>query len=101
MCSSDLEHDLQGPLQFQVLGLPRGVTAEPQSIALETANFQVPVAIAGDSATGKFRELALEVRVPHNGGEVIHRFPIGEVRIDAPPKKRATPPAKPEGKEQP
>ncbi len=95
------EHELQGPLQIQLLGLPRGVTAQPQAIALDAAAFQVPVAIATDAATGKFRELALEVRVPHNGAEVVHRFPVGEVRIDAPPKKRATPNAMPAGKEQP
>ena len=100
------EHELKGPLQMQLLGLPRGVTAQPQTIALDAASFQLPVAIAADSATGKFRELALEVRVPHEGAEVIHRFPVGEVRIDAPPKKRAAPspkPAgsKPDGEEQP
>jgi hypothetical protein len=89
------EHALQGPLQVQLLALPRGATSAPITIAADATATTLPVTIAADAATGKFRELMLEIRVPHEGATVIHRFPVGELRID-PPKKssRVTQPAK-------
>lgn len=84
------EHALQGPLQVQLLSLPRGTTATPVAIAAETTAARLAVVVAADAATGRFRDLVLEVRVPHEGSEVVHRFPIGELRIDA-PRKTAKP----------
>ncbi len=84
------EHAMQGPLQVQLLSLPRGTSAAPVAVAADALATKFAVEIAADAATGRFRDLVLEVRVPHEGAEVVHRFPAGELRIDA-PRKAAMP----------
>ena len=85
------EQALQGPLHARLLGLPKGVGAEPLALAADATHGAFALAVAADAATGRFRDLALEIRVPHDGAEVVHRFGVGELRIDAAPPAAAPP----------
>jgi hypothetical protein len=83
-----------GPLQVRLLSLPRGVTAEAVAVAAEAVAGAFTVHIAADAAVGKHKNVVLEVRVPVEGGEVVHRYGIPELRIDEPKRpKKAKPTA--------
>ena len=70
-------------------GLPRGVTAAPATLAADAKELVFELAIAGDAATGRHRDLRVELQVPDaDGRAVLHRAPAGELRVLA---KRAKP----------
>lgn len=75
---------LAGPIQAQLLGLPRGVTAVPIEIPVLAKAATFELTIAADAACGRHRNLNVELRVPSEHGPLVHRFPGGELRIDAP-----------------
>ncbi|MBL8724481.1 MAG: PPC domain-containing protein [Planctomycetes bacterium] len=86
---------LVGTAEAVLLGLPRGVTAAPVRVALATAGeFVFPLQVAADAAPGRHRSVVVQVRVPSSDAEgaplVEHRFPAGELRIDAPASVPAT-----------
>ncbi len=85
--------DVVGECSARLLALPRGVVADLVALKCEGAAGQAiagtfTLRCAADAATGRHKNIVLEVRVAHAGSEVTHRMPIGEVRIDE-PKKRA------------
>jgi hypothetical protein len=75
---------LATPCQAQLLGLPRGVSAAQIEIATTAKEATFELAIAADAACGRHRGLTVELRVPSEHGPLVHRFPGGELRIDAP-----------------
>lgn len=79
----------RGPVSATLGGLPRGVTAAPATLAADAKELVFELAIAGDAATGRHRDLRVELQVPDaDGRAVLHRAPAGELRVLA---KRAKP----------
>lgn len=84
----------RGPVTATLLGLPRGVTAAPATLAVDQKELAFELTIAADAATGRHRELRVELQVPDaNGALVLHRAAAGELRVQA--KKPQTPAAQP------
>lgn len=73
-----------GPYRATLLGLPRGVRAEPLQVAADATTATFHLEVAADAAVGRHPDLGLELRVPTARGELLHRFRGGELRIDAP-----------------
>ncbi|MEY4830863.1 MAG: hypothetical protein RLZZ562_2659, partial [Planctomycetota bacterium] len=82
-----------GACTATLLGLPRGVAADPVSLPSDGKEAAFTLRVAADAAAGRHKGIVLELRVAHAGGEVVHRMPIGEVRIDEPRKRAAPKPA--------
>jgi hypothetical protein len=81
----------RGPVTATMLGLPRGVTAAPTTLAVDQKELVFELTIAADAATGRHRELRVELQVPDaNGASVLHRAAAGELRVLA---KKPKPPA--------
>jgi hypothetical protein len=76
---------LAAPYRARLLGLPKGVAAEPIEVAADASEATFHLAVAEGAAVGRHRDLRLELLLPHGGAEVVHRFPAAELRIDAPP----------------
>lgn len=78
------KHEFAGAAAAVLLGLPRGVTATPQTLAPDAKTLTFALQVAADAQVGKHRSVVLEVRVPTPEGELVHRFGGGELRVDAP-----------------
>jgi hypothetical protein len=81
----------RGPVTATLLGLPRGVTAAPATLAVDQKELGFELTIAADAAVGRHRELRVELQVPDaSGAPVLHRAAAGELRVLA---KKPKPPA--------
>ena len=78
------KRSLAAPYRASLTGLPRGVTAPAVEVAADATGVTFALAVAADAAVGRHRALAVELRVPGEAGEIVHRFGPGELRIDAP-----------------
>jgi hypothetical protein len=87
-CAKDV-----GVCTATLLGLPRGVAADPVSLPSDGTQGAFTLRVAADAAAGRHKDIVLELRVAHEGGEVVHRMPAGEVRIDEPRKRAPSKPA--------
>lgn len=73
----------RGPAEAVLLGLPRGATAAPVTIAPDASAVVFVVQLAADAMVGKHRDLRVELRLPDaDGRPVLHRFAAGELRLD-------------------
>ncbi|MCU0862412.1 MAG: hypothetical protein MUC36_01350 [Planctomycetes bacterium] len=73
----------RGPAPAVLLGLPRGATAEPVTVAPEAKEVVFVIQLAADAPVGKHRDLRVELRLPDaDGRPVLHRFAAGELRLD-------------------
>lgn len=73
------------PYPAVLQGLPRGVTAAEQTVAVEATQVVFPLSVAADAAVGRHRGLIVELRLPGPDGVVVlHRFAAGELRVDPP-----------------
>ena len=95
----------EGSATLSLLGLPNKVVVEPVQVTKETTEVRFKVLVAGDSPTGRHQNLFCEVKLPQNGGEMVHRAGGVELRIDPPPpqpkEKPAEKPATPVAKAEP
>lgn len=72
----------RGPGNATLLGLPRGVTATTAILAVDAKELVFELTIAPGAATGRHRELRVELQVPDaNGAPVLHRAAAGELRV--------------------
>lgn len=82
----------RGPVTATLTGLPRGVTAAPTTLAADAKEVVFELTIAADAATGRHRELRVELQVPDaEGRAVLHRAAAGELRVLT-KKAKPTPP---------
>jgi hypothetical protein len=80
--------------RVELRGLPHNVKAEPVELAGDAANLAFTITTQPDSPAGRHRNLFCIARFDVNGGQVVHRLPAGELRIDTPlPPSVAAPPA--------
>jgi hypothetical protein len=98
----------EGTATATLLGLPNKVTAEPVEITKDTAEVRFKVQTDTESPVGRHKGLFVQVSIPKDGEDIVHRAANVELRIDAPPpqpqeEKKDAPPAeeKPEAETPP
>ncbi|MBI2424322.1 MAG: pre-peptidase C-terminal domain-containing protein [Candidatus Hydrogenedentes bacterium] len=74
----------EGTSQLELLGLPKGVTAEPQPFTKESTEIRFKLTIAADSPEGKFGGIYATSQIGASGGTVLHNGGSGQVRVYAP-----------------
>ena len=78
------QRELPGPLHAALLGLPRGVASVDLELPADATELVFPLTVAADAATGKHKNLTVELRVRSGDATVVHRFGAGELRVDQP-----------------
>lgn len=73
---------LEQPGRALLLGLPKGVVADAVEFAPDAPQVSFALQVPAGAAVGRHRNLTVELRVPSAGGDVVHRFGGGELRID-------------------
>lgn len=77
-------HAAAGKAKVCLLGLPRGVTADPVEVEPGADTIVFALQVGNDAAPGRHRSVLVEAAVPSPGGDVVCRFGGGELRIDPP-----------------
>ncbi len=73
-----------GPATVRLLGLPRGVSVADATVPAGAESLLLPLSFEKSAPPGRHRSFLLELRVPTELGEAVHRFGGGEIRIDRP-----------------
>ncbi len=75
-----------GEVQFELLGLPAGVTTTTPVIKLEGEMTQLtfPISVAADARVGKHQTLVVKATIRRPEGEIVQTQGPGEVQIVAP-----------------
>lgn len=82
----------EGEYQAEILGLPKGVTSELQTLSMATETLTFPLHTAVDSPPNKTTGLFVRTTLMKEGEPVLHQSGGGELRIYEP----LPPPAEPE-----
>lgn len=93
----------EGEVEFELLGLPAGVTTTTPVIKLEGEMTQLtfPISVAADARVGKFQTLVVKSTIRRPQGEIVQTQGSGEIQIvepvptAAPAAAAATPAAPP------
>ena len=91
----------EGTFKVNPVGLPKGVTAEPQDFTKETTELKFPVQIAADAPDGKHTSLYMHTTLEVNGEPVHHRSGGAELAIfkPLPPELQQAKPEEPKVEE--
>lgn len=73
-----------GPAKVELVGLPPGVTTQPQEITKDSTEVKFPLQVAADARVGHHKQLYCVVTIMENDEPVVHTIGTGELRIDAP-----------------
>ncbi len=76
----------EGDVEFALLGLPAGVTADPAIVKLEGEMTQLafPITVAPEARVGQFQTLVIQASIHREGGDIIQTQGTGEVQIVEP-----------------
>lgn len=74
----------EGSAQVELLGLPPGVTADPQEIDAGSEKVAFRLKAAPDARTGVHKQLFCRVVVTENEEPVVHNIYRGQLRVDKP-----------------
>ncbi len=87
--------DFAGAARVELLGLPHGVSAEPQEFSKDASEVRFAVKTSGDSPVGPHKSLVCRAVVMAEGEPITHLLGSGELRIQKPlpPKQTAAAPA--------
>lgn len=89
-----------GEHNVRLIGLPKGITAEPQPLAHGKEEIRFAVAVAEDATVGKHTSLGINVDINMGEESVLHRAGGGQLTVHKPlPPELAQP--KPEPKPEP
>ena len=87
--------DYPGAYKAELLGLPKGVTSQPQDISHETTQLTFPIEVAADAPAGKFEGLFVRSVLTYEGEEVLHQSGGGNLTIFTPLPPEMQAPAPP------
>ena len=75
-----------GEVDFELLGLPAGITSAAPVVKLEGEMTQLtfPISVAADARVGKFQTLVIKATIRRPAGEIVQTQGTGEVQIVAP-----------------
>jgi len=92
--------EYEGTYKAELLGLPKGVTTQPQDLGHDTTELKFPLEVAADAPDGKFNGLFVRSVLVKEGEDVLHQSGGGNLVIYKPLpselKEAAPPPPKPE-----
>lgn len=94
----DKQQDFEGNATAELMGLPHGVKAAPQTFNKDQTEVTFALEVAPDAAVGKHTTVFARINVPVNGQNVLHQSAKGStLRIDKPvaPVVAKADPAKP------
>lgn len=74
----------EGTFQAQLLGLPNGVTADPQPFTKDSTELKFTVNVTPEAPAGKFEGLLVDTVITSPQGEVIHRGGAGSLKVYEP-----------------
>ena len=76
----------EGEVEFELVGLPAGVTcSQPKlSLAPEMQQLSFPIEVAADAKVGQFKTIYVKATITRPGGQIIQTAGLGEVQIAAP-----------------
>ena len=83
--------DFKGRVEAQWIGIPRGVVCATPAIQADSSKLKIVVDIGAKAPPGRHRGFRLRLLVHTPRGVVTNEFRSGEIRIDRPQKKKATP----------
>ncbi|GMU92662.1 MAG: hypothetical protein AMXMBFR4_17200 [Candidatus Hydrogenedentota bacterium] len=89
----------EGSYNAELLGLPKGVTTQPQPLTHETTQLTFPIDVAADAPTGKFEGIFVRAVLSTQGEDVLHQWGSGVLQVydPLPPEmQQAAPPPAPE-----
>lgn len=82
----------EGEARAELLNLPRGVSTRAVTFGAGAKRLVFPLEFAASAPPCRHRSHVLRLRVPGPGGEVVHHFRGGEIRVDRPlPPRRGRP----------
>ncbi len=89
----DKKKDFAGKARVELLGMPHGVTAEPQEFATDAGEVHFVLKTSADSPLGPHKSLVCRAVVMAEGEPITHLMGPGELRIQKPlpPKVAAAP----------
>ncbi len=98
----------EGEVEFELVGLPAGVTCEQPKAKLtpDMKQLSFPIQVAADARVGQFKTLYVKATITRSGGKIVQTAGRGELQLAAPvaapttvakaqPKPAAAPAAKP------
>jgi hypothetical protein len=94
----------EGTYKAELLGLPKGVSTQPQDLAPDSTAIKFPLDIAADAPEGKFEGLFVRAVLVKEGEDVLHQSGGGNLVIykPLPPElQQAAPPPAPVEETQP
>jgi len=96
------KQEFEGEAELQLLGLPKGATAEPTKITKDSKEATFSVKIAEDAKTGKHTSIVARLTIVKNEEPIIQTNGRIELRIDKPlPVKVAAKPTEKKKKAEP
>ena len=94
-----------GNAQVELLGLPSGISSEPQTITADTQQCTFPLRTEPTAPVGLHKSLVVKVTIIQDGEPIVHLLPAGELRIQKPRPAQvaqaAPPPPPPQPTERP
>ncbi|MDX9971695.1 MAG: PPC domain-containing protein [FCB group bacterium] len=84
-----------GSFPAELLGLPKGVTAAPQTVAHGTTELKFPLEVAADAPEGKHGGIFVRTALQAEGEEVLHQSGGGQVTLFKPLPPELQKPAPP------
>ncbi len=73
-----------GACKAELIGLPKGVTAEPLEFTKDTTELKFNLTVAEDAPVGKFEAVAVNTVIDTPNGTVLHRSAPGELKVQKP-----------------
>ncbi len=76
----------EGDVEFELVGLPAGVTANVPKIKLtsDLTQLSFPISVAADARIGSFKTLVIKATITRPTGEILQTQGTGEMQIVAP-----------------
>ncbi len=77
----------EGEVEFEIVGLPAGVTCEQPKMKLEEGIQQLafPISVAPDARVGQFKTLYVKATITRPGGQIVQTTGTGELQLVPPP----------------
>ncbi|RMF43050.1 MAG: hypothetical protein D6753_06190 [Planctomycetota bacterium] len=87
----------EGDVEFEIVGLPAGVTCAQPKVQLVEGMQQLafPISVAADARVGQFKTLYVKATITRPGGQIVQTTGRGELQlVPPPPQPKAEPVAK-------
>lgn len=74
----------EGAFKAELIGLPKGVTAEAIEFSKDTTELKFPLAVAEDTPVGKFGTVSVNTVIETPNGTILHASAPGELKVEKP-----------------